>query len=174
MDVVLDPPSGVVPVGWRCSSTKRSPRSPRGPHEVEHDEEENTIHTSCGDVRVNVLLEGVGRAVTAVELWWPVRAVRVLLDGDVVFVTPAEDLIRRAARRGRAVDASEAEYPFVPRFSLGFTRLTVKRCPAPHEGFRSMSPRSWSPARAPTTSGDAGPASVVHPVCGRRVAGRGT
>ncbi|MGX4688738.1 hypothetical protein [Streptomyces sp. JNUCC 63] len=41
-----------------------------------------------------------------------------------MFTTPAEDLFRRAAERGWAVDTSQPEYPVIPGLSLGFTRQT--------------------------------------------------
>ncbi|MFI9122528.1 hypothetical protein ACIGW0_24605 [Streptomyces bikiniensis] len=112
--------------------------SPWGPHEVERDDGEKTIRTSCGNVRVDVLLEGAGESVTAVELWWPGEGreadVRVLLDGYDVFATPAEDLFRRVAERGRTADTTEPEYPFVPGVSLGFTRRTTQEVPRTAQG----------------------------------------
>ncbi|MEU2113508.1 hypothetical protein [Streptomyces sp. NPDC019507] len=139
MDIVLDPPRGAGPVRLGMSLDEAvAAVSSWGPHEVEHDDDEKTIYTSCGNVRVNVLLEESGEAVTAVELWWPGEGreadVRVLLDDDDVFATPAEDLFRRAAERGWTVDTSEAEHPFVPGVSLGFTRQTTQEVPRTAQG----------------------------------------
>ncbi|WP_199812308.1 hypothetical protein [Streptomyces bikiniensis] len=51
-----------------------------------------------------------------------------------VFAPPAEDLFRRAAERGRTVDTTEPEYPFVPGVSLGFTRRTIQEVPRTAQG----------------------------------------
>ncbi|MEU2491762.1 hypothetical protein [Streptomyces sp. NPDC007883] len=120
VDIVLDPHRGAGPVRLGMSLDEAvAAVSPRGAHEVEHDGDGKTIRTPCGNVRVNVVLEEAGEAVTAVELWWPGEGreadVRVLLGDDDVFTTPAEELFRRAAERGWTVDTSEAEHPFRPR-----------------------------------------------------------
>ncbi|MET7620644.1 hypothetical protein [Streptomyces sp. NPDC005408] len=157
MDLVLDPPHGAGPVRLGMTLGEAvAAVSPWGPHRIveefdyfdDEDEDEEdapeegeaskTIHTALQEIRVNVLLEGSGEAVTAVELWWPGEGwqtdVRVLLDGEDVFRTPAEDLFRRAAERGWAVDQAEAEYPFVPGVSLGFTRQTSQEVPRTPDG----------------------------------------
>ncbi|MFE6099758.1 hypothetical protein ACFVQ4_07335 [Streptomyces laurentii] len=139
MDIVLDPPRGAGPVRLGMSLGEAvAAVSPWGPYEVEQDDDEKTIRTSCGPVRVDILLEEPGTSVTAVELWWPGEGrqsgVRVLLDGDDVFVTPAEDLFRRAAARGWTVDTSEPGYPFVPGVCLGFTRQTSQEVPRTAHG----------------------------------------
>ncbi|HET6357135.1 hypothetical protein [Streptomyces sp.] len=95
------------------------------------------ISTSCDGIGVQVLLERESR-VTAIELWWPgegkASSTRVLLDGDDVFRTPAEEIFQRAAARGRTVDDSQVEYPVVPGVSLGFTRQTSQEVPRDSEG----------------------------------------
>ena len=148
MDIVLDPPQGAGPIRLGMSLDEAvAAVSPWGPHEVEQDDNERTIYTSCGNVRVNILLEESGRAVTAVELWWSGEGreadVRVQLDGDDVFATAAEDLFRRAAERGWTVSTSEAEPRSFPACLSASPGRPAKRCPAPHKDFRSTSPRSW-------------------------------
>ncbi|MFI0854470.1 hypothetical protein ACH4TX_24175 [Streptomyces sp. NPDC021098] len=93
------------------------------------------ISTVCDRVGVQVLLEKAQR-VTAVELWWPGEgretSTRVLLEGDDVFQTPADDILQRAADRGWSVDPADGEYAYIPGVSFGFTRRTsqeVPRCP---------------------------------------------
>lgn len=139
MDIVLDPPRAAGPVRLGMSLDEAvAAVAPWGPHEIEQDDDEKTIYTSCGNVRVNILLEESGESVTAVELWWPGEGreadARVLLDGDDVFATPAEDLFQRAAERGWTVDTSDPEYPFVPGVSLGFTRRTSQEVPRTAQG----------------------------------------
>ena len=77
-----------------------------------------------------VLVEG-GTRITAIELWWPgegrTSSTRVLLEGDEVFTTPAQDLFRRASERGWTVDTSQPEYPVIPGVSLSFTRQTSQK-----------------------------------------------
>ncbi|WP_406276170.1 hypothetical protein OHT93_31590 [Streptomyces sp. NBC_00191] len=90
MDIVLDPPEGVGPV-WLGMTLDEAMAavSPWGPHRIDEefdyfdDEDEDdedtpeegeaskTVYTALQEIRVNVLLEGSGEAVTAVELWWP-------------------------------------------------------------------------------------------------------
>ncbi|MFE4539612.1 hypothetical protein ACFRKB_31880 [Streptomyces scopuliridis] len=142
MDIVLDPPHGAGPVRLGASLDEAvAAVSVWGPHDVDYDEEDDpskTIYTSCQQIRVNVLLEGAGEVVTAIELWWPGEGrrsdVRVLLDGDDVFTTPAEDLFRRAVERGWTVDRTEAEFPFIPGVSLGFGRQTSQEVPRTPDG----------------------------------------
>ncbi|MGN5379583.1 hypothetical protein BIV25_20660 [Streptomyces sp. MUSC 14] len=138
MDLTLDPPRGVAPLrlgmtldeavaagfGWGEPRVVRRRSSAR-------------VSWSVDGVGVQALLEG-GPAVTAVELWWPgegrTSRTRVLLDGDDVFGTPAEELFRRAAARGRPVDTSAREYPVIPGVSLGFTRQTSQEVPRDADG----------------------------------------
>ncbi|MFE4368769.1 hypothetical protein ACFRMN_11105 [Streptomyces sp. NPDC056835] len=141
MDIVLDPPRGAGPVLLGTSLDEAvAAVSPWGPHEVDDDEDDpsKTIVTSWREIRVSVLLEGAGDVVTAIELWWPGEGrrtdVRVLLDGDDVFTTPAEDLFRGAVERGWTVDRSEAGYPFIPGVSLGFGRQTSQEVPRTPDG----------------------------------------
>ncbi|MFE4916761.1 hypothetical protein ACFRCX_35255 [Streptomyces sp. NPDC056652] len=142
MDIVLDPPHGAGPVRLGASLDEAvAAVSSWGPHDVDEDEDDasKTIYTSCQEIPVNVFLEGAGGdVVTAIELWWPGEGrrtdVRVLLDGDDVFTTPAEDLFRRAVERGWTVDRTEAEYPFVPGVSLGFSRETSQEVPRTADG----------------------------------------
>ncbi|GGW62460.1 hypothetical protein GCM10010503_44710 [Streptomyces lucensis JCM 4490] len=135
MDLVLDPPRGVAPLrlgmtldeavaavsGWGEPRVLRRP----GRNSAK-------VSASLDGVGVQALLEG-GPAVTAVELWWPGEgresATRVLLHGDDVFRTPAVELFRRAALRGRPVDTSRPEHPVIPGVSLGFTRQTSQEVP---------------------------------------------
>ncbi|WP_228978514.1 hypothetical protein [Streptomyces sp. DH12] len=134
MDLVLDPPHGVGPVliGMTLAEAVAAV-TPWGTPKVEHDDDDATIHTKCREIGVTILLEDSGEAVTAVELWWPGEGrstdVRVLLHGDDVFTTPAENLFRAARERGWTVDQSEPEYPFIPGVSLGFTRQTSQEVP---------------------------------------------
>ncbi|MFF3286419.1 hypothetical protein [Streptomyces sp. NPDC003023] len=141
MDIVLDPPHGVGPVRLGMSLEEAvAAVAVWGPYDVEHDEDDRskTICTACREIRVNVLLEEPGEAVTAVELWWPGEAsrtdARVLLNGDDVFTTPAADLFRRAAERGWTVERPDEEYSFVPGASLGFTRQTSQEVPRTSSG----------------------------------------
>ncbi|MFC4607104.1 hypothetical protein ACFO9E_04615 [Streptomyces maoxianensis] len=95
------------------------------------------VSTSCDGVGYQALLED-GQQVTAIELWWPGEgketSTRVLLDGDDVFRTPAEDILERARARGWRVDDSQAESPVIPGVSLGFTRQTSQEVPRGSEG----------------------------------------
>ncbi|MCQ0022992.1 hypothetical protein M4914_08555 [Streptomyces somaliensis DSM 40738] len=141
MDLILDPPHGAGPVrlGMTPGEALAAVAPWGAPRVVPADgRPPKKIHTACREIMVNVLLEGSGEAVTAVELWWPGEGrrtdVRVLLDGDDVFTTPAEDLFRKAEARGRTVDGTEPEYPFVPGVSLGFTRWTSQEVPRTRGG----------------------------------------
>ncbi|MFV2120015.1 hypothetical protein ACE14D_16870 [Streptomyces sp. Act-28] len=139
MDLVLDPPHSAGPVRLGMTLDEAvAAVSPWGTPEIEQDGDEATVYTKCQEIAVTVFLEGSGEAVTAVELWWPGEGrrtgVRVLLDGDEVFTTPAEDLFRKAEERGWTVDRTEVEHPFVPGISLGFTRRTSQEVPRTRRG----------------------------------------
>ncbi|MEU7283442.1 hypothetical protein AB0A69_32390 [Streptomyces sp. NPDC045431] len=141
MDLVLEPPRGAGPVrlGMTLDEAVEAVASWGIPEiAYDHDDPSTTIHTACDETGVNVLLEDAGKSVTAVELWWPGEGrhtdVRVLLDGDDVFTTPAEDLFQRAENRGWTVDRTDHEYPFVPGVSLGFTRQTSQEVPRTRGG----------------------------------------
>ncbi|WP_433245943.1 hypothetical protein ACQPYK_44355 [Streptosporangium sp. CA-135522] len=140
MDLVLNPPYGVAPVQLGMTLDEAvAAVSPWGEPKVRtrRNRAPVTISTSCDGVGVQVLLE-TGALVTAVELWWPGEgkqtSTRVLLDGDDVFRTPAEEIFRRAAERGWNVDQTEIEYPFIPGVSLGFTRQTSQEVPRTSDG----------------------------------------
>ncbi|GAA4887132.1 hypothetical protein ACFPM3_20575 [Streptomyces coeruleoprunus] len=141
MDLILDPPNSAGPVHLGMTPDEAlAAVTPWGtPKVVPADgRPPKKIFTACQEIGVNVLLEGSGEAVTAVELWWPGEGrstdVRVLLEGDDVFTTPAEDLFRRAEERGWTVDRTEPEYPFIPGVSLGFTRQTSQEVPRTQGG----------------------------------------
>jgi hypothetical protein len=139
MDIVLDPPLGAGPVRLGMTPDEAvAAVSPWGRPEVKTGDDETVIHTKCREIPVTVFLEGAGDAVTAVELWWPGEGrrtdVRVLLYGDDVFTTPAEDLFRRVEERGWTVDRTEPEHPFVPGVCLGFTRQTSQEVPRTQDG----------------------------------------
>ncbi|WNO71250.1 MULTISPECIES: hypothetical protein [unclassified Streptomyces] len=91
----------------------------------------------CEGVSYQALLED-GERVTAIELWWPGEGketnTRVLLDGDDVFRTPAEDILERARAAGLRVDDSQPDSPVVPGVSLGFTRQTSQEVPRDSHG----------------------------------------
>ncbi|MEU2714506.1 hypothetical protein [Streptomyces sp. NPDC007205] len=138
MDLVLDPPHGVAPLclgmtldeavaavsGWGEPRLSRRRISARA-------------SWSLDGVGVQALLES-SPTVTAIELWWPgegrTSGTRVLLNGDDVFGTPAEELFRRATARGWWVDRSRPESPVIPGVSLGFTRQTSQEIPRDAEG----------------------------------------
>ncbi|MFJ4919945.1 hypothetical protein [Streptomyces sp. NPDC088725] len=140
MDLVLDPPRGVAPImlgmtldeavaavpdGWGAPRVWREPGPAKACWDLDH-------------VDVQALVEG-GTHVTAIELWWPgecrTSSTRVLIEGDEVFTTPAEDLFRSAAARGWTVDTSDPEYPVIPGVSLGFTRQTSQEAEEDADGF---------------------------------------
>ncbi|MEU8029686.1 hypothetical protein AB0C13_13795 [Streptomyces sp. NPDC049099] len=138
MELVLDPPHGVAPLclgmtldeaiaavsGWGEPRLFRRRSSARA-------------SWSLDGVGVQALLES-SPTVTAIELWWPgegrTSGTRVLLDGDDVFGTPAEELFRRATARGWRVDRSRPEHPVIPGVSLGFTRQTSQEVPRDADG----------------------------------------
>ncbi|WP_327678442.1 hypothetical protein [Streptomyces sp. NBC_00467] len=95
------------------------------------------VSAVCEGVGYQALLED-GERVTAIELWWPGEGketnTRVLLDGDDVFRTPAEDILERARASGRRVDDSQPDAPVVPGVSLGFTRQTSQEVPRDSHG----------------------------------------
>ncbi|MEU6159442.1 hypothetical protein [Streptomyces sp. NPDC047130] len=138
MDLVLDPPRGVAPlrIGMTLDEALAAVAGWAEP-KVFRREDAVTVSTSCGGVGVEVLLED-GRRVTAVELWAPGGGrrsdVRVLLDGDDVFTTPAERILARARERGRRIRADEPGHPLVPGVSLGFTRETSQDVPRDPSG----------------------------------------
>ncbi|MFH9613875.1 hypothetical protein [Streptomyces pratensis] len=136
MDLILNPPhhAGPVHLGMTPDEALAAVASWGTPRVLPADgRPPKKIFTAYQEIKVNILLEGSGKAVTAVELWWPGEDrstdVRVVLDGDDVFTTPAEDLFRRAEERGWTVDLSDPEYPFIPGVSLGFTRQTSQEVP---------------------------------------------
>ncbi|NBM16757.1 hypothetical protein [Streptomyces sp. GC420] len=140
MDLVLDPPRGVKPVllGMTLDEAVAAV-SPWGAPEVltRRTRRSVKVSASCDGVGFQALLED-GEQVTAIELWWPGEgketSTRVLLNGDDVFRTPAEDILRRAAERGWRVDDSQPENPVIPRVSLGFTRQTSQEVPRGSDG----------------------------------------
>ncbi|MGW2324375.1 hypothetical protein ACWC5C_01270 [Streptomyces sp. NPDC001700] len=101
-------------------------------------------HTSLVDI--DIVVNGIGfqvhleegEHVTSVELWWPGEgretSTRVILDGEDVFQTPADEILRRAIARGWRVDDSNAESPLIPGVSLGFTRQTSQEVPRESSG----------------------------------------
>ncbi|MCP9988272.1 hypothetical protein LUX01_17855 [Streptomyces sudanensis] len=136
MDFVLDPPRAAGPVRLGMTPEEAlAAVAPWGTPEVvpPGGRPPEKIFTACREIGVSIFLEDSGGVVTAVELWWPGEGrrtdVRVLLDGDDVFTTPAEDLFRKAGERGWTVDRTEPEYPFIPGVSLGFTRQTSQEVP---------------------------------------------
>ncbi|MEU8974482.1 hypothetical protein AB0D11_35330 [Streptomyces monashensis] len=138
MDLILDPPRGVAPLRLGMTLDEAvAAGAGWGEPRVVRRRGSALVSWSVDGVGVQALLEG-GPAVTAVELWWPgegrTSRTRVLLDGDDVFGTLAEDLFRRAAARGRPVDTSAPEYPVVPGVSLGFTRQTSQEVPRDADG----------------------------------------
>lgn len=88
-------------------------------------------------VGVQALLESAP-TLTAIELRRPgggrASRTRVVLDGDDVFGTPAEELFRRAAGRGWRAGGSRPEHLVIPGVSLGFTRQTSQGIPRDAEG----------------------------------------
>jgi hypothetical protein len=135
MDLVLDPPRGVAPVRLGMTLDEAvAAVSPWGDPKVRTRRNRILVNisTSCEGVGVEVLLEKEN-LVTAIELWWPGEgresSTRVLLKGDDVFQTPAEEILRRATARGWTVDESQIEYPVIPGVSLGFTRMTSQEVP---------------------------------------------
>ncbi|MGW1913189.1 hypothetical protein ACWCQS_21240 [Streptomyces sp. NPDC002076] len=140
MDLVLDPPRGVAPILLGMTLDEAlvampdwaEPRVLRRPSR-------NSAKASwtLDHLGVKALAEG-GTQVTAIELWWPgegrTSTTRVLLEGDEVFTTPAEELFQRAAERGWTVDRSQPEYPVIPGVSLGFTRQTSQEVERDSDG----------------------------------------
>jgi hypothetical protein len=138
VDLVLDPPRGVAPlsVGMTLDEVLAA-FSGWGEAMVFRRDDSVTVSTTCGGVGVEVLLEEDER-VTAVELWAPgegrASEVRVLLDGEDVFTTPAERVLARARERGREVRHVEPGHPVIPGVSLGFTRDTSQDVPRDRAG----------------------------------------
>ncbi|WP_381805642.1 hypothetical protein [Streptomyces niveus] len=140
MDLVLEPPQGVAPVllGMSLDETV-SALSPWGEPRVltRRTRTSVKVSTECDGIGFQALLED-GQQVTAIELWWPGEdtdtSTRVLLNGDDVFRTPAEDIFRNAAANGWHVDESQPENPIIPGVSLGFTRQTSQEVPRDPEG----------------------------------------
>ncbi|MFG2654191.1 hypothetical protein [Streptomyces sp. NPDC048425] len=141
MDLVLDPPRGVAPIllGMTLDEALAAVPQARGEPRVPRRPSRNSATASwtLDHVGVQALVED-GTQVTAIELWWPgqdrVSSTRVLLDGDAVFTTPAQELFARAAGRGWRVDTSQPEYPVIPGVSLGFTRQTSQEVARDAEG----------------------------------------
>ncbi|MFH9657786.1 hypothetical protein ACH4NF_15930 [Streptomyces sp. NPDC017248] len=140
MDLVLDPPRGVAPILLGMTLDEALAAVPDwGEPRVLRRPSRNSAKASwtLDHVGVQALVEG-GAHVTAIELWWPgegrTSSTRVLLEGDEVFTTPAEDLFRRAAERGWTVDTSQPEYPVIPGVSLGFTRQTSQEAERDADG----------------------------------------
>ncbi|MFG2519192.1 hypothetical protein [Streptomyces sp. NPDC048527] len=131
MDLVLDPPRGVAPIllGMTLDEALTAAPGNWGEPRVLRRPAQSSAQASwtLDHVGVQALVED-GTTVTAIELWWPgegrTSSTRVLLDGDEVFTTPAQDLFARAAERGWTIDTSQPEYPVIPGVSLGFTRQT--------------------------------------------------
>lgn len=136
MDLVLDPPHGVAPVrlGMTYDEALAAVTEAFGPPRRAR---EGLIAVDLDGIGFQVLLEKRDR-VTAVELWWPgegrTSSTRVLLDGDDVFTTPARDILRRAASRGRPAEDPGEEYSRIPGVSLGFTRMTSQEVPRERDG----------------------------------------
>ncbi|MFE0178943.1 hypothetical protein ACFWZ2_42225 [Streptomyces sp. NPDC059002] len=141
IDLVLDPPRGVAPVRFGMTLDEAVAAvsgwgQPRviGPYSHMPS---ITVSIDLDRVGFQALLERDER-VTAVELWWPgegrVSTTRVLLEGDDVFTTPADEILERAAVRGWTVDASNPERPFIPGVTLAFTRETSQEVPRDRHG----------------------------------------
>ncbi|MFF9427457.1 hypothetical protein [Streptomyces sp. NPDC014746] len=140
MDLLLEPPHGAGPVRLGMTLDEAvaavapwgEPRVRTRPRRILV-----TVSAKCDQVGVEVLLEEED-TVTAVELWWPGEgretSTRVLLDGQDVFRSPADDILARAAARGWTVDAENPENPVVPGVSLGFTRQTSQEVPRNADG----------------------------------------
>ncbi|MGW3209444.1 hypothetical protein [Streptomyces sp. NPDC001135] len=133
VELVLDPPREVAPLCLGMTLHEAiAAASGWGEPRVLRRRNTARASWSVDGVGVQALLES-GPTVTAIELWWPgegrVSGTRVLLDGDDVFGTPAEELFRRAAARGWTVDTSRPEHPVIPGVSLGFTRQTSQGIP---------------------------------------------
>ncbi|MFF1690081.1 MULTISPECIES: hypothetical protein [unclassified Streptomyces] len=126
MDLTLDPPRGVAPILLGMTLDEALAAAPEnwGAHRVLRSAQASWTLDHVG---VQALVED-GTTVTAIELWWPgegrTSSTRVLLAGDEVFTTPAQDLFARAAERGWTIDTSQPGYPVIPGVSLGFTRQT--------------------------------------------------
>lgn len=120
MDFVLDPPRAAGPVRLGMTPEEAlAAVAPWGTPEVAPPggRPPEKIFTACREIGVSIFLEDSGGVVTAVELWWPGEGrrtdVRVLLDGDDVFTTPAET---SSARRESAAGPSTARNPSTPSF----------------------------------------------------------
>ncbi|MFI7101457.1 hypothetical protein ACIBK8_19035 [Streptomyces sp. NPDC050161] len=140
MDFVIDPPNGISPLqigmtyeqALEAISAWGSP-SVSGPY----------AHTSTVKLKVDhhsmdivAHLED-GKTVTAIELWRfenDVPDVRVLLDNVDIFRTPAKEVLRQQAERGRTVDDSDPESPEIPNVTLAFTRETGQEVPRESDG----------------------------------------
>ncbi|MFB8273271.1 hypothetical protein ACFC96_42740 [Streptomyces sp. NPDC055955] len=131
MDLVFDPPHGVAPLRLGMTLQEAVAAAPRewGQASVlRRSEDDAMAEWTLDHVGVQAMAEEDGVVVTAIELWWPgegrVFSTRVLLDGDEVFTTPAQEVFARAVSRGWRVGTSQPEYPVIPGVSLGFTRQT--------------------------------------------------
>ena len=158
MDLVLDPPRGVAPVRLGMTLDEAvAAVSSWGEPKVHHrrHRESADISTSCDHVGIQVLLEGQA-LVTAVEVWWPGEgresSTRVLLEGDDVFQTPADDILRRAADRGWTVDPGMANTRTFPASRWDSPGRPHKKSLAFPAAFPCISPPSSSEVRTITTS----------------------
>ncbi|MEK0098062.1 hypothetical protein WDA79_06030 [Streptomyces sp. A475] len=126
MDLVFDPPHGVAPLRLGMTLQEAVAAAPRewGQASVlRRSEDDAMAEWTLDHVGVQAMAEEDGVVVTAIELWWPgegrVFSTRVLLDGDEVFTTPAQEVFARRQPRlaGRHV---AARVPRDPRRVPGF------------------------------------------------------
>ncbi|MQY11491.1 hypothetical protein SRB5_16100 [Streptomyces sp. RB5] len=133
MDLIIDPPRGVEPVriGMTLDEVLEALRPfgelrKRGPLPFFP---AVTVSVNINGLDFQALLED-GRQVTAIELWRPGigrgGTVRVLVDGEDVFATPADELLEHARNRGWGLDESDPEHPKIPGVTLRFTRTTTQ------------------------------------------------
>ncbi|MEC4016974.1 hypothetical protein [Streptomyces sp. H27-D2] len=140
MDFAIDPPNGVSPLqigmgyeqALNAISMWGTPKT-SGPH----------AHTSTVKLRVDYHSLDIvahledGETLTAIELWrfdGDEPDVRVLLDGIDLFRTPAREVLRQQAERGRRVDESDPENAVIPDVTLAFTRDTGQEVPREPDG----------------------------------------
>ncbi|WP_306320501.1 MULTISPECIES: hypothetical protein [unclassified Streptomyces] len=139
-EFVIDPPNGVAPlqIGMTYKQALEAVTAWGTPRVSG-----SFAHTSTVKIRVDhhsmdvvALLED-GKTVTAIELWRFEKdpaGVRVLLDDIDVFRTPAREVLRQQAERGRTVDESVPESPEIPGVTLAFTRETGQDVPREADG----------------------------------------
>ncbi len=141
MDFELDPPNGITgfPLG-AAADTVRAAAAELGEVKVQDDGSADPSHY-MKVLALHPQFEIVfhiedGKTLTAAEMWIPrpgPEEITVRFRGIDVFRTPARELLKQLEGRGLTV-LDEALYAFVPRLSMGFTRVAGHDVPLDTDG----------------------------------------